>query len=156
MIAVSHAASQHTVNWLPLLTALAGAVSGWLLKTGTDWITEKRRADKEFRAAALLVSDEIQANVVKLKIALDTDDDPELLTSQAYDNYQLILARRLSPEARDAVRGVYIHARVHRAFQEIKGNEWVGSTPVVQEALDKCRHARELLRPYIPEGTAEI
>ena len=154
----SHAASQNTVNWVPLaFSALAGAILGYLLKTCTDLIIEHRRADKEFRAAVLLVSDELQANIVKLKIALDTAEDPESLASQAYDTYQLILARRLPPEARDAVRGVYIHARVPRAFQvrSIEGKR-VGSTLVIEEAHNKSMRARELLRPYIPEGTAEI
>jgi hypothetical protein len=55
------------------------------------------------------------------------------------------------------VRGAYIHARVHRAFQvRTKEGQWMGQTPVVEEALDKARRARELLRPHIPEGTAEI
>jgi len=52
---------------------------------------------------------------------------------------------------------------VHRAFQIIRnrpkmsaGRERVASTPVVQEALDKARRAREMLRPYIPKGAAEI
>jgi hypothetical protein len=121
-------------------------------------IIETRRAGKEFRAAALLVNDELQANIVKLEIALETDEVPELLASQTYHAYQLILACRLSSAARDAVRGAYIHARVHRAFQvrSQAGDQWVGLTPVVEEALDKSRRARELLRPYIPEGAAEI
>jgi hypothetical protein len=163
MIAVSHAASQHPTDWFPLITALVGVAFGFLLKTGYDWLVERSRADKEFRAAVLLVSDELRANVVKLEIALETAEDPEPLASHAYDTYQLILARRLPPEARDAVRGVYIHARVHRAFQVISnrpsmnpGRQRVASTPVVQEALDKARRAREMLRPYIPKGTAEI
>jgi hypothetical protein len=154
----SSTTSQNTVHWLPLaFSALAGAVAGYLLKTCTDLIIEHRRADREFRAAALLVSDELQANIVKLKIALETTEDPEPLAIQTYHAYQLILARRLSSEARDAVRGAYIHARVPRAFQvRSGGGERVGSTPVVEDALDKSRRARELLRKYIPEGTAEI
>ena len=158
VFAAVSAASQNTVNWVPLaFSALAGAVAGYLLKTCTDLIIEHRRADKEFRAAALLVSDELQANIVKLEIAMETDEDPEPLAIQTYHAYQLILARRLASVARDAVRGAYIHARVPRAFQ-VRNNEGqrVGATPVIEDALDKSRRAREMLRPYIPEGTAEI
>jgi hypothetical protein len=94
---------------------------------------------------------------VKLEIALQASEDPEPLASQTYQSYQLILASRLSAEARDAVRGAFIHARVPRAFQvRNEQGQWVRSTPVVQQALDKAKRARELLRPYIPDGTAEI
>lgn len=104
------------VDWnVVLFSALGGATVGYLLRACHDWITEHLRAVKEFRAAALLVSDELRANIVKLENALKTREDPELLVSMAYDTYQLILARRLPPEARDAVRGAYIHARVPRA-----------------------------------------
>ena len=38
------------------------------------------------------------------------------------------------------VRGAYIHARVHRAFQvRTKQGQWMGQTPVVEEALNKAR-----------------
>ena len=90
---------------------------GFLLKVGYDSYMERLWAGQEFQAAALLVSDELQANVVTLEIAIQTAEDPELLASKAYDTYQMILARRLPPAARDAVRGAYIHARVPRAFQ---------------------------------------
>jgi hypothetical protein len=138
-------------------TALGGAVIGFLLKTGYDWLVERRRAESEFRAAALLVSDELRAYIVKLEIALQTTEDPEPLASQAYDAYQMILARHLPPTARDAVRGSYIHARVPRAFQvRNPAGGRVASTPVVQDALDKSKLARGLLSPYIPHGAAEI
>ena len=157
MSAASHAVSQQATNWTPLITALVGVAFSFLLKTCADLVTEHRRANKAFRAAALLVSDEVQANIIKLEIAIETNEDPEPLASQTYDTYQLILAPRLSAEARDAVRGVYIHARVHRAFQvKNEEGERVGSTLVVEDALDKARRARELLRPYAPKGTAEI
>jgi hypothetical protein len=140
-----------------VVPALVGVALGFVLKVAWDWITDRRRADKEFRAAALVVSDELQANIVQLEIALQTSQDPEPLASQTYQSYQLVLAIRLSSEARDAVRGAYIHARVHRAFQvRDEQGQWVRSTPVVQEALDKAKRARELLHPYIPAGTAEI
>jgi hypothetical protein len=138
-------------------TALGGAVIGFLLRACYDWFIERRRADSEFRAAALLVSDELRANIVKLEIALETTEDPEPLASQAYDAYQMILARQLPPTARDAVRGSYIHARVPRAFQvRDQAGKRVASTPVVQEALDKSRLAHGLLSQYTPDGAAEI
>jgi hypothetical protein len=150
-------ASQGTAWWIPLLTGFGGVILGFLLKALTDWITGRRQEGRQFQAAALLVSDELQANVVKLEIALETEEDPEPLASDAYHRHELILARRLPREARDMVRGAYIHARVHRAFQvRTKQGQWMGQTPVVEEALDKARRARELLRPHIPEGTAEI
>jgi hypothetical protein len=150
-------ASQGTAWWIPLLTGFGGVILGFLLKALTDWYAGRRQEGRQFQAAALLVSDELQANVVKLEIALETEEDPEPLASDAYHRHELILARRLPPEARDVVRGAYIHARVHRAFQvRTKQGQWMGQTPVVEEALNKARRARELLRPHIPEGTAEI
>jgi hypothetical protein len=118
---------------------------------------ERRRADRDFRAAALLVSDEMRANIVKMEIAIQTAEDPEPLASGAYDTYQMILARHLPPATRDAVRGAYIHARVPRAFQvkDLSGRR-VASTKVVQEALNKSTVARGLLSPHIPPGAAEI
>jgi hypothetical protein len=140
-----------------LATALAGVIVGILLRYVADWLTESRRVRKEFRDAALCVYDELRANVVKLEIALETAEDPELLELQTYQSHQMLLARHLPAEVRDAVRGAYVHGRVHRAFQvRNRQGQRVGSTPVVQEALDKARRARELLRSYIPEGTAEI
>jgi hypothetical protein len=130
---------------------------GFLLKALADWNTGRRQEARRFQAAALLVSDELRANVVKLEIALETAQDPEPLASDAYHRYELILAQRLPPETRDMVRGAYIHARVHRAFQvRTKRGQWTRQTPVVQEALDKAKRARELLQPHIPKGTAEI
>jgi hypothetical protein len=138
------------------VTGFGGVIFGFLLKALTDWNTERLREGRQFHAAALLVSDELRANVVKLEIALETEEDPEPLASDVYHRHELILARRLPPDTRDIVRGAYIHARVHRAFQVRTKGEWRRQTPVVEEALNKARRARELLRPHIPEGTAEI
>jgi hypothetical protein len=148
--------SQSATWWIPLVTGFGGVILGFLLKALTDWSTERRREGQQFQAAALLVSDELRANVVKLEIALETGEDPEPLASDIYHRHELILARRLPPETRDIVRGAYIHARVHRAFQVRTKGEWRKQTHVVKEALDKAKLARELLRPHIPEGTAEI
>jgi len=149
-------ASQSTTWWIPLVTGFGGVILGFLLKALTDWSTERQREGRQFQAAALLVSDELRANVVKMEIALETGEDPEPLASDVYHRHELLLARRLPPETRDMVRGAYIHARVHRAFQIRTKGEWRQQTPVVAEALHKAKRARELLRPHIPEDTAEI
>jgi hypothetical protein len=158
----THAASQGTTWWHSLLTAgPVGVLLGFLLKTVWDWYTGRRQETRQFHAAALLVSDELRANVVKLEIALETKENPEPLASDAYYRHELILAMRLPPKARDMVRGAYIHARVPRAFEvrtkrgRSKG-QWMGQTPVVEEALSKAKRARQLLSPHIPKGTAEI
>ena len=150
-------ATQGTAWWFPLVTGFGGTIVGFLLKVVSDWGTGKRQEDQQFQVAALLVSDELRANVVKLEIALQTSEDPESLASDAYHRHELILARRLPSEARDSVRAAYIHARVHRAFQ-VRSNqgEWVGQTPVVRDALDKARSAREQLRSYGPKDATEI
>lgn len=150
-------ASQGTAWWVPLVTGFGGVILGFVLKALADWNTGRRQEAQQFEAAALLVSDELRANVVKLEIALETEEDPESLGSDAYHRHELILARCLPPETRDMIRGAYIHARVHRAFQvRSKQGQWMRQTPVVEEALNKARRARELLHPHIPEGTAEI
>ena len=137
----TQAASQGTTWWHSLLTAgPVGVILGFLLKSVYDWYTGRRQEARQFQAAALLVSDELRANVVKLEIALETKEDPEPLASDAYYRYELILARRLPPEARDMVRGAYIHARVPRAFQVRakrgrRRGQWKGQTHVVEEAL---------------------
>lgn len=156
-VASTSGAAASLPTWVPTTaTAFGGVVLGALLTTWREWMTERRRTDREFDAAALVVSDEIRANVVKLEIALQTSEDPEPLANQTYQSCQLILLRRLSSEARDAVRGAYIHAQVHRAFQVRQQGQWVRSTPVVQEALDKAKRAQELLRPYLPNDAAAI
>lgn len=143
--------------WVSLVTGFGGVILGFLLKVLADWDAGRRQEDRLFQAAALLVSDELQANVVKLEIALETEEDPEPLASDAYHRHELILARRLPSEARDMVRGAYIHARVHRAFQlRTRQGEWAGQTQVVREALDKARQARKLLRLHAPDDIGEI
>lgn len=151
------AATQDTPLWVPLVTGFGGVVLGYLLNIVRDWIVQSRRERDRFQAAALLVSDELRANIVKLEIARDTGEDPEPLASQAYHAHELILARHLPPDARDAVRGAYIHAQVPRAFQvRNPAGQRVGSTSVLEEALSKTARARELLKPHIPCGAAEI
>jgi hypothetical protein len=147
------AASQGTAWWIPLVTGFGGVLLGFLLKALADWNTGRRQEARRFQATALLVSDELRANVVKLEIALETEEDPEPLASDAYHRHELILAQRLPPETRDMVRGAYIHARVHRAFQvRTKQGQWTRQTPVVQEALDKAKRAPRTTATSYPEG----
>jgi len=149
-------ASQGAPWWLAVVIGFGGVFLGYLLKVLTDWYTGRRQESRQFRAAALLVSDELQANIVKLEIALETEEDPEPLASDVYHRHELLLARRLDPETRDWVRGAYIHARVHRAFQVRHKGEWQGQTHVVQEALIKARKARELLRLHSQGGWRDL
>ena len=79
------------------MTGFGGVILGFFLKALADWYTERRQEDRQFHAAALLVSDELQANIVKLNIARKINECPEPLESDAYHRYELILARRLPP-----------------------------------------------------------
>jgi hypothetical protein len=144
-------------EWVPVFTTLAGVVLGFALSFVGGLIHDERRAVREFHAAVLVVSDELQANIRKLEIAIRTAEEPEPLASQTYDAYQLILGGRLSPDARDAVRSAYLYARVQGAFQVRSADgEEVRSTQVVRGALQETEHAHELLHRYIPHIRADI
>jgi hypothetical protein len=72
--------------------------------------------DRRFRAAALLVYDELRANLSLIEIAVKTSAIPEQLSFETYADYQLLLAQHLSPDDRDDVRAAYVYARVPRVF----------------------------------------
>jgi hypothetical protein len=146
-------------------TFLSGGVVVFLVDRAWTAATNRREHKKRFRAAALLVSDELRANVVRLEVAYEAAraGAPEEidLASQTYQEHQLLLAQYLDPETRDAVRGAYVFARVPRALQRVK---WLSETErsvqviavLADEALRRARTARERLANYIPPGSAEI
>jgi hypothetical protein len=154
---VTQSASQG-VDWRSILTAgPVGVILGFLLKAAADWWTGRRKETEQFHIAALLVRDELRANVVKLQIAVETEEDPEPLESGTYSRHEQILAKRLPADSRDAVRGAYVHAKVFRPFQlRTTQGARAGQTGVVEEALGKANRALELLHPHIPKGASEI
>ena len=77
---------------------------------------DEETEDRRFRAAALLVYDELRANLSLIEIAVKTSAIPEQLSFQTYADYQLLLAQHLAPEDRDDVRAAYVYARVPRVF----------------------------------------
>src|SRR5437660_526231 len=101
-------------------TLLGGAltiVGGFLATLLIRWLDdrrEERRADREFRAAAILVDDELAANLGMLKAAVNsgsTDFAPEL-QSEVYRAHQLALTLGLPPDVRTSVATAYSWAQV--------------------------------------------
>jgi hypothetical protein len=77
---------------------------------------EEEAEDRRFRSAALLVHDELRANLATLEVALKTGQVPEPLASQTYRDHQLVLALHLKPDDRDDVRAAYVYAWAPRVF----------------------------------------
>jgi uncharacterized membrane protein YccC len=97
--------------------------------------SEEEAEDRRFRSAALLVLDEVRANLSALEIALKTGEIPQPLAFETYAAYQLLLAQHLTPEYRDDVRAAYVYARVPRVFQR--------AGPTAQAIRDNVEAARK-------------
>jgi hypothetical protein len=54
-----------------------GGLGGVIFTNLWSWATGARRDRKEFQAAALLVRDEIRANIVRFEIALEAEEMPD-------------------------------------------------------------------------------
>ena len=106
--------------------AVAVYIAGWLspreARRAADAADERRRRreteaeDRRFRSAALLVHDELRANLSILQTALRTNEVPHQLAFQTYRDHQLLLALHLKPDDRDDVRAAYVYAWVPRVF----------------------------------------
>jgi hypothetical protein len=125
-------------------------------------LRERRRRNGE-RAersglAALLVRDEIYANLQTLKIIKESQEPPEPLVSGTYQDLQVDLARGLPPAVRDAVRHAYVFARAPRVleFKQIATDQVLKPSLVIDDAIRACEAALELLKPHVPKGAAEI
>jgi hypothetical protein len=141
-----------------------GGLGGVIFTTLWTWFTGARREEQKFRAAALLVRDEIRANIVRNEIALQAEEMPDGLQSQTYQDLQVILASRMKNPDLDEVRAAYIHVRVPRALefrvmQLGPRPEWVDVEPltdIIQVALDSCRRAYGVLGKHATKGAAEV
>ena len=143
------------------------------------WLGGRAEAEAEqrsFKAAALLVWDELRANIVRFEIALgparqasgSSDSPPPMevpdeLAGQTYQDHQLLLAQHLDRETLDAIRAAYVFVRVPRAMVTRYGPFEAAEGPIdeplesqVRTAFERARRAYELLERYIPEGTARI
>jgi hypothetical protein len=126
------------------------------------FIRERKRRNGELAErsglAALLVRDEIYANLQTLRIIKDSQEPPGPLVSGTYQDLQVDLARGLPPAARDAVRHAYVFARASRVleFKHIATDQVLKPSPFIDEAIKACEAALELLKPNVPEGAAEI
>jgi len=107
-------------------TVAAVYVAGWIAPRFAERAgkaAEDRQSSRDaaaelqrFRAAALLVHDELRANLSLLQIAEQTGELPEPLADRTYADYQLLLATHLDQDARDSVRAAYVYPRVPRVF----------------------------------------
>ncbi len=84
------------------LSILGGAVLVWVQRLHDDW-----RANEEFETAALMVSDELRANIVRLEIAQLANEVPDDLRNVIYLKQQMVIVPRIDRETCDAVRGYY-------------------------------------------------
>jgi hypothetical protein len=108
------------------VAAVAVYIAGWLspresrLAADAADARQQRREEaaeeRRFRSAALLVHDELRANLAILDIALKTGEVPGSLVFQTYRDHQLLLALHLTPDDRDDVRAAYVYAWVPRVF----------------------------------------
>lgn len=76
---------------------------------------ENEVEERRFRAASLLVHDELWDNLDELRALEGRGQQeglkPPTLVSEAYSDYQLLLATHLSQDSRDSVRAAYHWAR---------------------------------------------
>jgi hypothetical protein len=145
-----------------IATFLGGGIVGVVASEVWRSFTRGWEVRKQRDAAALLVRDELQANIVRLRIARDGPEVPENLESATYRDLQMVLAQNLDRKALDAVRQAYIHARVPRAFQSLSPGPGGRPTlvapivPIIIAALEKAEKAHELLGKYVPKDAAAI
>jgi hypothetical protein len=119
-------------------------VGGFAATLGIRWLDDRRqerREDREFRAAAILVDDELVANLGMLRAAVNsgsTDDVPNL-QSDAYRTHQLALALGLPADVRSRVATAYSWVQVAdvQAFAKAR------------DARDETGAARKALKPYV-------
>jgi len=134
---------------------LSGSVITFVLGKLWEIGAARRKRSSDLRTAALLVSDELRANIVRLEVALEgapeaTDD----LQSQTYQEFQAILARYLDRESRDLVRGAYVFARVPRVLHRLEGvtaSHQLSVKPIrshIEEALRRAHEARSALAKH--------
>ncbi|HKV32667.1 MAG TPA: hypothetical protein VJT14_16805 [Candidatus Dormibacteraeota bacterium] len=115
--------------WDGVIGAVIGAfVGGLLTVVGGYFATRRirsldnqaaeRRAGEEFWAAALVVIDEMNANIATLEVTLQHDQNsiPELHDS-VYREQQLVLALRLPVDVRSALAEAYIYAQTPRVLR---------------------------------------
>jgi hypothetical protein len=150
----------NSTDWAVVIaTFLGGGIVGGIIAEAYHELKAFLQRRQERSAAALLVRDELRANIVQLEIALQAQEDPVGLRSETYDDLQMILARRLPAQVRDAVRQAYVHARVPRSLQ-FRQTDPMGTVirpgPIATEALEKARRAHSLLAPHIPRGASDV
>ena len=146
-----------------LIPAAVGGLSGVVINALVEYLRDKASTDKRFRAAALLVRDELHANIVRLKIAVESSEIPDGLESQTYQDVQMLLAQGLRRDALDKVRKAYIHIRTPRAFEErwttLVHREPAGTQPVeenVKAALADAEAAHAALARFVPKEAGDF
>lgn len=106
---------------------------------------EDEAEDRRFRAACLLVYDELRDNLAELtsleKLGGRWGVDSPTLASEAYSEYKLLLATHLGQDSRDSVRAAYHHARRPEAFVHMVGAPDLGLPLVGEPVLETIRAA---------------
>ena len=140
------------------VSLVSGGAMGGVVNVYFTGRRARAAADSAFRAAVLLVSDELQVNINHLQIAVDGPEIPADLESRTYQDVQVQLAERLDPKAMRRLRQAYLSIRSPRVFERtgyMLGQPATGPvTEHIAAALEYANRAKEALAPYIPQGDA--
>jgi len=127
-----------------LLGAGLAVVGGFMATVAIRWLDNRRddrRVAREFKAAAILVDDELAANLTMLQQVLNvrsTDLIPQLQNG-VYTAQQLALALGLPRDVRAAVAKAYAWAQLPDVQVFAKA----------LDARDETESARKALKPYV-------
>ena len=142
--------------------AVGGGFLGALFIRWRDALASDRREDREFRAAMVVVLDEIAANVATLEVTLKDKSTVPELHDNVYHTQQLALAQKLKPDAREAVADAYIYAQAPSVLREpsvlqvvgVGGSpQWVPAMKQIAACHVKFLTAKEELELYAAEHT---
>jgi len=118
------------LNELTTAAVIGGAMTGAATLIGAAWLRwldKAREADSEarrYQAALLLVSDELDANMQMVRLALSSNmAEPPAFAFRTYEGVQMILALHLNADER---------LRVAKAFEPVRVTQALGAMEPVE------------------------
>ena len=137
--------------------AVGGGFLGALVIRWRDSVAADRRENREFRAAMIVVLDEVAANIATLEVTLKDHTSIPELHDNVYHERQLALAQRLKPDVREALADAYIYAQAPSVLRETRATQmgppppWVPAMQQVDACHTKFLTAKEELERYAAE-----